>query len=51
MSPGALSSPDRSCQEPVSTAKRHEQFADVELFIIKTEYKNLIGFLTTKKLN
>ena len=22
-----------------------------ELFIIKTDYKNLIGFLTTKKLN
>jgi hypothetical protein len=23
----------------------------IELFIIKTDYKNLIGFLTTKKLN
>ena len=29
MSPRAPSSPDRSCQEPVSTARRHEQFADV----------------------
>jgi hypothetical protein len=23
----------------------------IELFIIKTDYKNLMGFLTTKKLN
>ena len=23
----------------------------IELFIIKTDYKNLIGFLTTKELN
>ena len=29
MSPGAPDSPDRSCQEPVSTVRRHEQFADV----------------------
>ena len=28
MSPGAPNSPDRSCQEPVSTIRRHEQFAN-----------------------
>ena len=28
MSPGAPGSPNRSCQEPVSTARRHERFAD-----------------------
>ena len=29
MSPRAPDSPDRSCQEPVSTVKRHEQFANI----------------------
>ena len=29
MSPGEPDSPDRSCQEPVSTVRRHEQFPDV----------------------
>ena len=28
MFPGAPDSPDRSCQEHVSTARRHKQFAD-----------------------
>ena len=30
MSPGAPDSPDRSCQEPASNVRRHEQFADVD---------------------
>jgi hypothetical protein len=30
VSPGAPDSPDRSCQEPASTVRRHEQFADVD---------------------
>ena len=33
MSPGAPDSPDRSCQEPVSTARRHKQFADIYLSV------------------
>ena len=33
VSPGALGSPDRSCQEPVSTARRHQQFANVAVYI------------------
>ena len=54
MSPGDPGSPDRSCQEPVSTVKRHKQFADEgveKLFIVKIDYKNLIGFLIIKELN
>ena len=34
MSPGAPDSPDRSCQEPASTVRRHEQFADVSTLLI-----------------
>ena len=36
MSPGAPDSPDRSCQEPVSTVRRHEQFADVTRYRVYT---------------
>ena len=41
MSPGAPGSPDRSCQEPVNTARRHEQFAD-DYFIVKMTISHYI---------
>ena len=47
MSPGAPDSPDRSCQEPVSTARRHKQFADVNNIL---EIKNGLNTLTILNL-
>jgi hypothetical protein len=36
VSPGDPDSPDRSCQEPVSTVRRHKQFADVALGLLRS---------------
>ena len=61
MSPGAPGSPDRSCQEPVSTVRRHKQFADVAdpnkgllflfyslllLFLLSLEYFNVLSLMS-----
>ena len=47
VSPRAPDSPDRSCQEPVSTARRHKQFADVaKLYkvLVRIIYRVIIVF-------
>ena len=43
MSPGAPGSPDRSCQEPVSTVKRHKQFADDHYNKLKVSPANALS--------
>ena len=40
----APSSPDRSCQEPISTTKRHQQFANVRNYL----KKKFLNWLTLK---
>ena len=44
---------DKELLAIVTVLKKWRAFLQgiVELFIIKTDYKNLTGFLTTKKLN
>ena len=48
MSPRALGSPNRSCQEPVSTARRHEQFVNVDLLAKIKIY--LVQYITMLEL-
>ena len=45
MSPGTSNSPNRSCQEPASTVRKHEQFANV----FNLHFINKIKHPNTKK--
>ena len=44
MSPKTPNSPNRSCQEPASTVKKHEQFADA------ISYKNGVIYIKMELL-